>query len=164
MNTKVLLNKVADRIDLSLKETSFMVEKIIAGELNPIQAAAFLASLRTKGETVQEILGFIQTMRKHMIKINAPNALDIVGTGGDGAGTFNISTAASFVVAGMGVPVAKHGNRVASSKCGSADVLEALGININLTAQQAEEVFKKNRNSFPLCPPFPSSHETGWPG
>lgn len=131
-----------------------MLEKIIEGKLNPIQSAAFLVSLRTKGETEQEILGFIQTMRKHMIKINAPKALDIVGTGGDGLGTFNISTAAALVVAGIGVPVAKHGNRAASSKCGSADVLESLGVNINLTPQQAEEVFKKVGMIFLFAPAF----------
>lgn len=111
-------------------------------------------ALRVKGETTNEILGFIQTMKKHMIKINAPKALDIVGTGGDGSGTFNISTATSFVVAGAGVPIAKHGNRAASSKCGSADVLEALGVNINLTPQQAEEVFKKVGMVFLFAPLF----------
>lgn len=143
MDTKRLLNKLVDGINLSQKEASFLLEKIIAGELNPMQSAAFLVSLRTKGETVDEILGFTQTMRKHMLKVHAPLAIDIVGTGGDGVGTFNISTAASLVVAGTGVPVAKHGNRAASSKCGSADVLEALGVNINLIPKQAEKVFKQ---------------------
>lgn len=108
-----------------------------------MQSAAMLVALRAKEETEEEILGFIQTMRKHMLKVYAPNALDIVGTGGDNSGTFNISTAASLLVAGMGVPVAKHGNRAASSKCGSADVLASLGVNINLTSKQAENVFKK---------------------
>ncbi len=154
MDTKILLNKLVDGNDLSQKEASFLLERIIARELNPIQSAAFLVSLRTKGETVKEILGFIETMRKHMIKIDAPRALDIVGTGGDGSGTFNISTATSFVVAGMGVPIAKHGNRAASSKCGSADVLEALGVNINLTPKQAEEVYKKIGMVFLFAPLF----------
>lgn len=152
MDVFILLNKLVDGNNLSQKEVSFLLEKIIAGELNPIQSAAFLVSLRTKGETVQEILGFIQTMRKHMIKIDAPLALDIVGTGGDGSGTFNISTATSFVVAGMGVPVAKHGNRAASSKCGSADILEELGVNINLTPKEAEKVFKKVGMAFLFAP------------
>lgn len=119
-----------------------------------MQSAACLVSFRTKGETVDEITGFIQTMRKHMIKINAPQAIDIVGTGGDGSGTFNISTAASFVIAGMRVPVAKHGNRAASSKCGSADVLESLRVNINLTPSQAEKVFKKVGLVFLFAPTF----------
>ena len=130
------------------------MEKIISGELNPFQSAAVLVGLRTKGETVEEILGFIQTMRKHMVKIKAINAIDIVGTGGDGSGTFNISTAASFVAAGAGIPVAKHGNRAASSKCGSADCLEALGVNINLTPEQAEKVFKKVGLVFLFAPNF----------
>jgi len=152
MNTKVLLNKLVDGNNLSKREASFLLERIIAGELNTAQIAAVLVALRTKGETIDEILGFIQTMRKHMVRINAPSALDIVGTGGDGSGTFNISTAASFVVAGMGVPVAKHGNRAASSKCGSADVLEAMGVNINLTPNQAENVLKKVGMVFLFAP------------
>lgn len=154
MNTKALMNKLVDGNDLSQKEASFLLEKIIDGELNPIQSAAFLVSLRTKGETGQEILGFIETMRKHMIKIHAPKAVDIVGTGGDGVGTFNISTASGFVVAGGGIAVAKHGNRATSSKCGSADVLEALGVNINLTPQQAEKIFKKVGMVFLFAPLF----------
>lgn len=150
----MLLNKLADRNNLIQKEVSFLLEGIIAGEINPIQSAAFLALFRAKGETEQEILGFIQTMRHHMVKIKAPKAIDIVGTGGDGAGTFNISTAAGFVVAGMGVPVAKHGNRAASSNCGSADVLETLGVNINLTPLQAEKVLKKTGMVFLFAPLF----------
>lgn len=154
MNTKIILNKLVDGNNLSQKEASFILSKIIAGEITPMQTAAVLASLRTKGETVEEITGFIKTMRKHMIKINAPKAIDIVGTGGDSAGTFNISTAVSFVVTGLGVLVAKHGNRAASSKCGSADVLEALGVNINLKPKQAEKVFKKVKMVFLFAPLF----------
>lgn len=154
MDTKIILNKLVDGNNLSIKESSFLLERIIAGELNIAQIAAVLVALRVKGETVDEILGFIQTMRQHMITIDAPRALDIVGTGGDGSGTFNISTATSFVVAGLGVPVAKHGNRAASSKCGSADVLEALGVNINLTPEQARSVFKKVGMVFLFAPNF----------
>lgn len=143
MDTKIILNKLISGNNLSQKEAGFLLEAVIAQKLNMSQATALLVALRTKGETVDEILGFIKTMRKHMVKMTAPLAIDIVGTGGDGSGTFNISTASSFVVAGLGVPVAKHGNRAASSKCGSADVLDALGVNINLTSIQAEEVFKK---------------------
>lgn len=143
MDTLDLINKLVDGNNLSQLEASFLLEKIITKEMNPFQTVAALVSLRTKGETTDEILGFIQTMRKYMLKIKAPKAIDIVGTGGDGSNTFNISTTASLVAAGMGIPVAKHGNRAASSKCGSADLLEILGVNINLTPKQAEEVFKK---------------------
>ncbi len=152
MNAKAMLNKIIDGNNLSTKESSFLLEEIIAGELNPNQVAAVLVALRSKGETVEEILGFIKTMRNHMVKINAPGALDIVGTGGDNSGTFNISTATSFVVAGVGIPVAKHGNRAASSRCGSADVLEALGVNINLKSKQTENVFKKVGMVFLFAP------------
>lgn len=154
MDTKTLLNKLIDGIDLTEKEAAVILEKIITGDLNSTQAAAVLTALRTKGESVYEILGFIQTMRRHMVKIDAPKAIDIVGTGGDGSGTFNISTATSLVVAGMGVSVAKHGNRAASSKCGSADVLEALGVNINLKPKQAESVFKKIGLVFLFAPNY----------
>lgn len=143
MDTKKLLNKIVDKKDLTTKEASFLLDQIVNEKLNPSQIAAVLVGLRTKGEAVSEIVGFIKTMRKYMIKISAPRALDIVGTGGDGVGTFNISTVSSLVVAGCGIKVAKHGNRAASSKCGSADVLEILGVNINLTPAQAEKVFKK---------------------
>lgn len=154
MDTKKLLNKIIDRYDLTTKEASFLLEQIIDGQLNPSQIAAVLVGLRTKGESALEIVGFIQTMRKYMIKVHAPEAIDIVGTGGDGVGTFNISTATSFVVAGGGVKVAKHGNRAASSKCGSADVLEALGVNINLTKEQTEEIFQKVGMVFLFAPLF----------
>lgn len=159
---KTLLNKLVDGNNLSKAEASLLLEKIIAGNLNPIQSAAVLVALRTKGESVDEILGFIQTMRKHMVSVKAPKAIDIVGTGGDGSGSFNISTAASFVVAGTGVPVAKHGNRAASSKCGSADVLESLGVNINLTPKQAEIVFKNTGMVFLFAPLFhPAMQQIG---
>ncbi|MBI2597259.1 anthranilate phosphoribosyltransferase [Candidatus Daviesbacteria bacterium] len=148
------MNKLIDGNNLSQKEACHLAKSIISGDLNSVQAAAVLTSLRTKGESVEEILGFIQTMRKYMVKVNIPNAIDIVGTGGDGSGTFNISTATSLIVAGMGVPVAKHGNRAISSKCGSADVLGNLGVNINLTKEQAEKVFKKVGMVFLFAPNF----------
>ncbi len=152
METKILLNKLVDGNDLLQKEASFLLEQIIAGKLTSAQIAGILVALRSKGESVEEIVGFIQTMRKHMLKIHAPLSIDIVGTGGDEQGTFNISTASSFVVAGGGIKVAKHGNRAASSKCGSADVLESLGVNINLTPNQAEKVFKKVGMVFLFAP------------
>lgn len=154
MDTKSLLNKLVDGNNLSQKDSSFLLESMIAGQLTAAQSAAVLTSLRTKGESVDEILGFIQTMRKHMVKINAPGAIDIVGTGGDGIGTFNISTTSSFVVAGSGIKVAKHGNRAASSICGSADVLEELDVNINLTPSQTEEVLGKVGMAFLFAPSY----------
>lgn len=154
MKAKAIFSKLINGNNLSQKEASFLLEKIIQEELNPAQIAAVLAVLRFKGETVEEIVGFIKTLRKHMIKINAPDAIDIVGTGGDGTATFNISTTASFVVAGCGIPVAKHGNRAASSRCGSADALEGLGVNINLQPKQAENVFKKVGMVFLYAPNF----------
>ncbi len=152
MNTNKLLNKITDKQNLTVKESSFLLEQIIAGKLSSNQITAVLVGLRTKDESVDEILGFIQTMRKHMVKISVPKAIDIVGTGGDGTGTFNISTAASFVVAGAGVKVAKHGNRASSSICGSADVLEVLDVNINLTPQQAEKVLEEVGMVFLFAP------------
>lgn len=114
------------------------------GELTPVQIASFLTALSIKGETVEEIVGLILGMRQYMTKISAPDGtIDTCGTGGDGAKTFNISTAVALVVAGAGVRVAKHGNRAASSRSGSADVLEQLGVNINLTPEKAEQVLSK---------------------
>ena len=128
---------------------------MLAGKLLPTQIAAILTALRMKGETVNEILGFVTVMRKHMVKIKAPGmVIDTCGTGGDGKGTFNISTAVAFVVAGAGIKVAKHGNKNVSSLCGSADVLEALGVNINLGPKQAEELLRKTNFTFLFAPLF----------
>ena len=110
------LNKLIDRQDLTLDETQSIMEEMLAGKLLPTQIAAILTALRMKGETVNEILGFVTVMRKHMVKIKAPGmVIDTCGTGGDGKGTFNISTAVAFVVAGAGIKVAKHGNKNVSS-------------------------------------------------
>lgn len=114
--------------------------EIIEGKASEIQTSAFLMGLAVKGETLEEILATVQVFRQYAIKINCPaGTIDIVGTGGDMAGTFNVSTATSFVVAGAGVPVAKHGNRSASSQCGSIDVLEELGIKVDMTPEVAEK-------------------------
>jgi anthranilate phosphoribosyltransferase len=137
------LNKVMSKKHLTKAEISALLNGVISGELNSLQTAALLSALRTKGETVEEITTLIEVMRKHMITIpGVRGAIDTCGTGGDGAGTFNISTTVAFVVAGAGVPVVKHGNRAASSTCGSADVLEALGVMIMLKPEQAQEVLK----------------------
>ncbi len=114
------------------------MQSIMAGEATAAQIAGFLIALRMKGETVEEITGFARAMRAAAVKVEAKSRplVDTCGTGGDGSHTFNISTAAAFIAAGAGVKVAKHGNRAASSQCGSADVLEALGVNINLSPEQ----------------------------
>jgi anthranilate phosphoribosyltransferase len=127
-----LLEKLINKIDLTEKEAYNMMISIMSGDYDDIQISGMLTALRCKGETVKEITGFARAMRKKMVsvKLNVP-AIDMCGTGGDSKGTFNISTAATFVVAGSGVNVAKHGNRSMTSKSGSADVLQALGISIN---------------------------------
>ena len=128
---KALLAKVADGKALAADEAETAFGIVMSGDATPAQIGAFLMALRVRGETVDEITGAVRTMRAKALHIEAPpDAMDVVGTGGDASGTFNISTGAALVVAGAGVPVAKHGNRALSSKCGSADVLAALGVNI----------------------------------
>lgn len=119
---------------LSQSDAAAFMREVMAGEMSGVRMAAALAALRVRGETAGEIAGFAQAMRENAVRVNVrPREvlLDVVGTGGDGAHTFNISTTTAFVVAGAGVPVAKHGNRAASSRAGSADVLEALGVNLD---------------------------------
>ena len=118
---------------LSTEESAFVMNEIMNGETTPAQIASFITALRMKGESVEEIVGMATTMRKHSIKINVSGTLiDTCGTGGDGLNTFNISTASAIVAATAGLKIAKHGNRSASSICGSADVLEACGIKISI--------------------------------
>lgn len=120
---------------LSRSQAAWALEQIVDGQVHDVQAAAFLVGLRMKGETPEEIAGLLETMCRLAVPVeisNTDDLVDVVGTGGDGLGTFNISTTAAFVVAGAGVRVAKHGNRAASSRCGSADVLEALGVRTDL--------------------------------
>jgi len=129
---------------LSLKETKEVMAEIMDAKATPAQIAAFLTAIRLKGETIEEITACAMVMREKCIRLKTDReVLDIVGTGGDELYMFNISTIASIVVAAGKVPVAKHGNRSVSSKCGSADLLEALGVNINLTPEQSEEVLRK---------------------
>lgn len=130
---KPLLAKVANGESLDRKEAREAFEILMSGEATPSQIGGFLMALRVRGETVPEIIGAVSTMRSKMLPVEAPaDAVDIVGTGGDGAGTYNISTLASIIVAGAGVPVAKHGNRALSSKSGTADALSALGVNLEI--------------------------------
>jgi anthranilate phosphoribosyltransferase len=116
------------------------LEEIMTGNATPAQIGAFLAALRVRGETPEIISACLEVMHRHAEPVNTPDVIDICGTGGDGVDTINVSTAAGFVVAGAGVRVAKHGNRAASSKCGSADVLEALGAKIDLSGEQIAKV------------------------
>lgn len=130
---KIHIAKVASGARLSFAEARAAFDTIMSGEATPSQIGAFLMALRVRGETVDEISGAVATMRDKMLTVEAPeNAIDIVGTGGDGSHSVNISTASAFVIAGCGVPVAKHGNRGLSSQTGAADVLMALGVKIDL--------------------------------
>lgn len=136
-----VLSGLVERADLPPEVASWAMTEIMSGAASPAQVAAFLALLRAKGETVEELAGLADGMLAHALPVDVPGpALDIVGTGGDRANTVNISTMASIVVAGAGVPVVKHGNRAASSQSGTADVLEALDLDLNLTPEQAADV------------------------
>lgn len=131
---KESIAKLIKHADLTTAEIELTMEEIMTGQASAAQIASFLTALRMKGETIDEIVGAASIMRKHATKIKTkhPVVLDTCGTGGDEAQTFNVSTIAAFVVAGAGIPVAKHGNRCVSSKCGSADLLKALGVNIKV--------------------------------
>lgn len=162
MNCTEILNKLINKQDLTQKEASEFLIQLMDGVITPVQAAAILTALRIKGESVEEIVGLVKVMRKRMIVVEAGDVLDVCGTGGDGSNTFNVSTTASFVVAGCGVKVAKHGNKAASSLSGSADVLKELGVKIDLTKDQAEKVLEKVGMVFLMAPFFhPSMKQVG---
>ena len=149
------IRKLAVREDLSAEETEAAFEVVMGGHASEVQMRTLLMGLRAKGETPHEVTGGVLALRKAMIPVRVadPDAVvDTCGTGGGSLTTFNISTAAAFVLAGGGVPVAKHGNRSFSSRCGSADVLEALGINLLSTPQKMEEVFESVGLSFLFAP------------
>ncbi len=151
---KHYIEKIAAGENLSVQESYDVMIRIMNGEVNNSQIAGLLLALRTKGETPEEVAGFAKAMRDKSVKINSydKNTIDVCGTGGDGSNTFNISTAAAFVVAGAGVKVAKHGNISVSSKSGSADVLTKLGININLSPVQSEQALNKIGFAFLFAP------------
>ena len=130
--------------------------EVMSGRATPAQIAGLIVSLRLKGETVEEMSGLVEAMRSAAVTANLgrDDAVDIVGTGGDRSGTFNISTTASFIAAGAGVPIAKHGNRSMSSKCGSADVLEAMGVVIDLPVEKNEQLFADTGYAFFLAPVY----------
>lgn len=130
---KALIGKVATGASLTRDEAASAFAVMMSGEATPSQMGGLLMALRVRGETVDEITGAVTTMRAKMLKVEAPsNAIDVVGTGGDASGSYNISTCAAFIVAGAGIPVAKHGNRALSSRAGAADVLSALGVRIEV--------------------------------
>jgi anthranilate phosphoribosyltransferase len=140
---------------LSLDEARLAMGAVMDGEATPSQLAALLMGLRMRGETTDELAGFASAMRERVVHVEAPEgAIDVVGTGGDGAGTFNISTTAALVVAALGVPVAKHGNRAITSRSGSADVLDALGIRIDHDADSAARALHENGFAFLFAPAF----------
>src|SRR5690242_9845734 len=143
-NLRAIIAKVATGASLTREESSAAFDSMMSGEATPSQMGALLMGLRVRGETVDEITGAVEVMRAKMLRVTAPaDAVDIVGTGGDGSGSVNVSTCASFIVAGCGVPVAKHGNRALSSKSGAADVLAALGVRIDLKPEQVGRCVKE---------------------
>ncbi len=153
------LQKIVKRQNLSEAEMSVMLTEILSGNVTDAQIGAFMAALATKGETFEEVAGAARAMRRKAVRIQtgASDVLDAVGTGGDGANTFNISTTTAFVVAGCGVTVAKHGNRAVSSKCGSADVLESLGINLSTPPEVVEEAVREIGIGFLFAPLYHSA-------
>lgn len=149
---KTLIGTAAER-PLTRDEAVTAFEVIMSGEATPAQTGGFLMTLRTRGETVDEIAGAASVMRAKAAAVRAPDdAMDIVGTGGDGKGTLNISTATAFVVAGCGVPVAKHGNRALSSRSGAADVLTQMGVNTMVEAAVAERALAETGICFMMAP------------
>ncbi|HUU07130.1 MAG TPA: anthranilate phosphoribosyltransferase, partial [Thermoplasmata archaeon] len=148
----------AEGTALSVDLAEGIMDEMMSGKATPSQMASFLTAMRVKGETKDELLGFVKCMRSKAKRVSAPEgAVDLCGTGGDGARTFNISTVASFVVAACGVPVAKHGNRAISSRSGSADVLTALGIPITLAQADVERCVKETGIGFMFAPRFHES-------
>jgi len=152
--TNNILEKLLSGINLTMEESTEAADLIMNGKVNNSQIAAMLTALEIKGETPEEIAGFATAMRNNGINIanDDPDTIDVCGTGGDNSGSFNISTAVSFVVAGAGVKVAKHGNRSITSKSGSSDVLSELGVKIDLTPEKAEQALEKIGITFLFAP------------
>ena len=141
---KEAILKVYKHEDLTYEEAYDTMDEIMSGKASEVQMSAYLTAMSMKGETIDEITASAEAMRAHCVRLlNDEEVLEIVGTGGDGSNTFNISTTSSIVISAAGVPVAKHGNRSASSKCGAADVLEALGVNINISPEKSLSCLKE---------------------
>lgn len=153
---KEYLKKLIDRKDLTADESATAIDHMLSGDWTEAQIGAFLATLTSKGETIEEITGAAKSMRRHATRVQAmhPNTLDTVGTGGDGGKTFNISTCVAFVAAGAGAIVAKHGNRASSGKAGSADCLEALGFHLNCSPESMEIALNEIGICFMFAPSF----------
>jgi anthranilate phosphoribosyltransferase len=152
---KESIARLVEGTSLDAAEAAQVMSEIMTGEATPSQIGAFITALRMKGETVAEITGMARTMRAHAVAVKTPGpVVDTCGTGGDGAGTFNISTAAAVVAAAAGVTVAKHGNRAMSSRCGSADVLEAAGVNIELDGEGVSQCLAQTGIAFMFAPAF----------
>ena len=141
---KEAILKAVKRENLTYEAAKEVMNEIMSGKASEIQMSAYLTSMAMKGETIEEITASAEGMRNHCIRLlHDMDVLEIVGTGGDKSNSFNISTTSAIVVSSLGIPVAKHGNRAASSKCGAADVLEALGVNINTSAEKSKEMLNK---------------------
>jgi anthranilate phosphoribosyltransferase len=156
MTMKDFVEKCVDGQNLTTEEASAALELIVTGQATESQIAGLLVALKAKGETIDEIVGFARTMRRHAVSVNVDdaNAIDMCGTGGDGLGTVNISTIASFVAAGAGVTVAKHGNRSVSSQTGSADLLAALGVKVQVAPEKSEAAINRVGIGFLFAPTF----------
>ena len=158
MMIKKAIHKLLNKEDLSFDMTKSVMDEIMSGSATEAQIASFITAMRMKGETIDEITACATIMRKYGAKLKHDgDVLDIVGTGGDQAYTFNISTISSLVISAAGVPVAKHGNRSVSSKCGSADVLEALGVKIDIPAARSEKMLKEIGICFMFAPYYHSA-------
>jgi anthranilate phosphoribosyltransferase len=150
---KSIIGKVATGATLTREEAVSAFDSMMSGEATPSQMGGLLMALRVRGETVEEITGAVSAMRSKMLRVSAPaDAVDIVGTGGDGSGSVNVSSCASFIVAGAGVPVAKHGNRALSSRSGAADVLASLGVRIDLKPEQVGRCVREAGIGFMFAP------------
>lgn len=165
MDFKAILTSLIARNDLDEADAAATMDAILAGQLNEAQIAAFLAAMATKGESGTELAGAARSMRRHAVRVQAlgSTVVDTCGTGGDGGGSFNISTTSAFVVAGAGIAVAKHGNRSVSSRCGSADVLEALGVKIDAEPEVMEQALQEHGIAFLFAPRFHSAMKHAMP-
>jgi anthranilate phosphoribosyltransferase len=153
LTLKSVLARLAVGETLSVEDSEAAFGIIMAGEATPAQIAGLLMAMRVRGETVAEITGAVRAMRARMVRVEAPaDAIDVCGTGGDNAGTLNVSTAVTFVLAGLNVPVAKHGNRAASSRSGGADVLAALGVNVDVPTERLGGILRAAHCAFLFAP------------